>query len=120
MKEKKAYLARLDLNKIKQIKSNKEFTVKFRINKWISVLCNKDEFDLFFEKEVKAILESKEGFNKLNSSNLTKYTLTFDKDNLDRFAILCRENKMSVNYAINLLLNRYCDEGDLFTVTIKI
>jgi hypothetical protein len=112
------YLAKLDKEKVGEIKRFDKYPLKLRFDLWVRHLSDEQNFkDYFFTEEP---TEEKTLFKKVRSKNLTSFTLDLDKEYWSKFNGLCRSNRMSGNYALNLLVDDFVENGTLFTVSISI
>ena len=110
------YQARLEVEKVKQIsRAESIYSVTFRVNQWLKVLSNEDAFDKFFNIDKK---DKPKMFKKMDTSKLERYTLYLDGEYFPKFTAIARKNKMSANYALNVILDRYCETGNLFEIKI--
>tara|TARA_R110002020_G_scaffold232212_3_gene443751 strand:- start:1872 stop:2210 length:339 start_codon:yes stop_codon:yes gene_type:complete len=110
------YLAKLDKEKVDYIKKFDNYPLKLRFDLWVKHLSDETNFNDYFIPE-----ENEVGlFKKVRCKKLTNYTLDLDRSNWVKFNKLCRSNKMSGNYALNLLVNDFVENGNIFTVSISI
>ena len=84
---------------------------------WIKHLSDEGNFRDYF-----ALNQSKSEslFKKVRGKGLVSYTLDLNREDWNKFNKLCRSNKMSGNYALNLLVDDFVERGCLFTVSISI
>ena len=116
-REVQIYQARFRPDQIKKIgRIESVFTVAFRLNQWLKILSEEKAFNYFFN--ITPSNEELGGLKKMDTSNLKRYSIYPDKVYFKKFCKLARKNKMSGNYALNVVLDRYCEEGNLFKVEV--
>jgi hypothetical protein len=115
----KAYQGQFNPSKIKKIgRVSGDFSVTLRVNLWLQHLSDETEFDKFFRTGKDS--DPGDKMKKMSTENLERYTLQLDQKYRKPFQKNCRKNKMSLNYALNLLVDKYCKEGKLFEIKIWI
>jgi hypothetical protein len=107
------YLAKLDIEKMQNLKVEGGFSIRLRLSFWVKHLSNENNFNNFFNiKDTTGLLK------KMKTKDLNSYTISVDDDEWKNFKKLCRDNKMSANYALNQLVDEYTKRGNLFEVKI--
>jgi len=112
------YLAKLDKEKVGEIKRFDDYPLKLRFDLWIRHLSDEENFYDYFIPENPS--EEPILFKKVRDKTLSKFTLSLDREYWSKFNNLCRTNRMSGNYALNLLVDDFVENGTLFNVTIAI
>ncbi len=112
------YLAKLDKEKVAEIKRFDNYPLKLRFDLWVRHLSDEDNFYEYFIPEQTS--EEPSLFKKAKAKGLTNFTLDLDRGYWSSFNKLCRANRMSGNYALNLLVDDFVENGTLFNVTIAI
>jgi hypothetical protein len=115
MSKKAMYMAKIDKKDFAEWKSKKgKFNGRLMFQLWIEFLCIPKNFLNFFGNVDKAETER-------TKEDITKYKIVeLDQENWDKFMVLCKDNDMYANDAINILVKRFNAQGYCIETKLKV